>query len=356
MLATVIAAAALVAPVSARQHHQFSFRPLASGLEGLTSIASTSAEPGRFYATTKRGRVLIFKHGRRLGVFLNIEDEVQSAAAEQGLLSLAFHPNYRRNHRFYVDYTDFRGDTRVVEFRSRNGRAIRSSARLLLFVKQPEANHNGGELQFDRNGLLYVGMGDGGEPGDPNNRAQSMSDRLGKILRLDPLRSGAGWQVAGLGLRNPWRFSFDRKNGDLYIADVGTDRWEEIDYRSRAQVSTLANYGWRLFEGPDPRFPDSTRGPGELLTPIHAYNHESGNCTIIGGYVYRGKAVPAARGRYFFGDYCSGSVWSLRVRDGRAADVRSEGFHVPGLTSFGEDARGELYLATDTGRILQLKK
>jgi hypothetical protein len=184
-------------------------------LEGLTSIASTSAEPGRFYATTKRGRVLIFVNGKLRGVFLNIEDRVQSAASEQGLLSIAFHPNYRRNHRFYVDYTDFRGDTRVIEFRSRNGRAIKSSGRRLLFVKQPEANHNGGELQFDRNGLLYVGMGDGGEPGDPNNRAQSMSDRLGKILRLDPLRRGAAWQVAGLGLRNPWRFSFDRANGDL---------------------------------------------------------------------------------------------------------------------------------------------
>jgi glucose/arabinose dehydrogenase len=356
MVTTLLAAAALVVPGSTAQE-QLSLRPFASDLEALTALASTPAEPTRLYAVAKSGYIFSFVNGRRRGIFLNIVDRVGSSATEQGLLSVAFHPNYRRNHRFYVDYTDVSGNTRVVEFRSRNGRGVKATARQLLFVRQPAPNHNGGELQFDKNGLLYVGMGDGGEPGDPNNRAQTMSDRLGKVLRIDPLKRGARWQVVGLGLRNPWRFSFDRANGDLFIADVGTDLWEEVDYRPRAKISTLANYGWHLFEGPDPRFPDSPRGPGELVAPVHAYNHDDAACSIIGGYVYRGHRVPAAVGRYFFGDYCSGKVWSLRIRDGQAVDVRTEPFRrVRGLTSFGEDAAGELYLATDTGRIFKLAR
>jgi glucose/arabinose dehydrogenase len=355
MIATLLAATALVAPTSASAP-ALSLQTVASGLEALTSIASTKAEPNRLYATTKRGRILYFVHGKLGGVFLNLENRIQSAGTEQGLLSVAFHPNYRRNKRFYVDYIDYKGDTRVVEFRSKNGRGLVKTARQLLFVGQPAPNHNGGDLQFDSSGSLYVGMGDGGDPGDPDNRAQNINDRLGKILRTKPLRAPATWEVAGLGLRNPWRFSFDRANGDLYVADVGTDRWEEVNYRAHAQVATLANYGWHLFEGPDPRFPDSARGPGELVDPAYAYNHDGGNCTIIGGYVYRGHAVPSARGRYFFGDYCSGNVWSLRVTDGRAVDVRREAFKLPGLTTFGEDAAGELYLANEYGRIARLKK
>jgi glucose/arabinose dehydrogenase len=355
MIATLLAATALVAPTAASAP-ALSLHPVASGLEALTSLASTPAEPNRLYATTKRGRILYFVHGKYRGVFLNLENRIQSAGTEQGLLSVAFHPNYRRNKRFYVDYIDYKGDTRVVEFRSKNGRGLVKTARQLLFVGQPAPNHNGGDLQFDASGSLYVGMGDGGNPGDPDNRAQNMSDRLGKILRTNPLRASASWDVAGLGLRNPWRFSFDRANGDLYVADVGTDRWEEVNYRAHAQIRTLANYGWHLFEGPDPRFPDSTRGPGELVEPAYAYNHDGGNCTVIGGYVYRGHAVPSARGRYFFGDYCSGNVWSLRITQGRAVDVRREAFRLPGLTTFGEDAAGELYLANEHGQIVRLKK
>jgi glucose/arabinose dehydrogenase len=357
MIAGIVASIALLAP-SAVSQQELAVRPFFVGTKPLTSIASTPAEPHTLYATTKEGEILRFTNGKFRGVFLNLQDRVRSndsPDSEQGLLSLAFHPDYRRNHRFYVNYIDYNGDTRVVEFRSRNFRGVKSTARRLLYVDQPQPNHNGGDLQFDRNGLLYVGMGDGGEPGDPNNRAQSIGDRLGKILRIDPLSPGSDWTPVGLGLRNPWRFSFDRQNGDLYIADVGTDRWEEIDYRPSAVVGTLANYGWRLFEGPDPRFPDSPRGPGELVTPVHAYNHDGGNCTIIGGYVYRGHAVPAARGRYFFGDFCTGVVWSLRISDGRAADLRRETFRAPYLTSFGEDSSGELYLATHTGRILKLR-
>src|SRR5437764_5147006 len=219
MLAALLAAATAFAPASDQQQ-QLSVRPFAQGLPALTAVASTPAEPRRLYAVEQSGRIVYFVSGRLRGTFIDLRSRITSGG-EQGLLSLAFHPNYKRNHRFYVDYTDTHGNTRVMEFRSRNGRGIASSARQLLFVRQPYVNHNGGELQFDRKGLLYVGMGDGGSEGDPQNRAQNPSERLGKLLRIKPLLKGAHWQTVALGLRNPWRFSFDRANGDLYIGDVG---------------------------------------------------------------------------------------------------------------------------------------
>ena len=352
MLAEVLAAAALVLP-GAQAQQELSVRPYASGLPALTAISSTPAEPRRLYAVEQVGRIRYFVNGKLRGTFLDIRDRVGSGGGEQGLLSLAFHLKYARNHRFYVNYTDKSGHTRVVEFRSRNGRGVKSTARQLLFVPQPFSNHNGGQLQFDSSGRLYVGMGDGGSAGDPGNRAQNMNERLGKLLRIDPLRRGARWQIVGLGLRNPWRFSFDRANGDLYIGDVGQGNWEEIDYRPRAQISSLANYGWKAFEG-RARYSNTALGPGQLVAPVEVYSHAESNCSVTGGYVYRGRAVTAAAGRYFFGDYCSGIVWSLRVQDGRATDVRREPFTVSTLTSFGEDAAGELYFATANGRIFKL--
>jgi glucose/arabinose dehydrogenase len=351
MIAPLLAAASLLVP-AAPERQQLTAQPFASGLSALTGTSSTPAEPRRLYAVEQVGRIRYFVNGRLGGTFLDIRSRVLSGG-EQGLLSLAFHPAYKRNHRFYVNYTDRNGDTRVVEFRSRNGRAITSSARQLLFVDQPFANHNGGQLQFDRGGLLYVGMGDGGSGGDPGNRAQRMNERLGKLLRINPLRRGARWQIIGLGLRNPWRFSFDRANGDLYIGDVGQGDWEEIDYRPRAQIGRLANYGWKRFEG-DARFSNTALGPGQLVAPVHVYANGGSDCSVTGGYVYRGRSVASAVGRYFFGDYCSGTVWSLRIEGGRAVEVRREAFRAASLTSFGEDAAGELYLATGDGRILKL--
>ena len=351
MLAQVLAAAALVLP-AAQAQQELSVRPFAQGLSALTAIASTPAEPRRLYAVEQVGRIRYFVNGKLRGTFLDIRDRVLSGG-EQGLLSVAFHPGYARNHRFYVNYTDKSGNTRVVEFRSRNGRGVKSTARQLLFVRQPYANHNGGELQFDSGGQLYVGMGDGGAAGDPGNRAQNMNERLGKLMRIDPLRRGARWQIVGLGLRNPWRFSFDRANGDLYIGDVGQNLWEEIDYRPSSEISTLANYGWRAFEGRS-RFSSTALGPGQLVAPVYVYSHADSNCSVTGGYVYRGRTVTEASGRYFFGDYCSGIVWSLRIQDGRAVDVRREPFHVSSLTTFGEDVAGELYFGTGNGQIFKL--
>jgi glucose/arabinose dehydrogenase len=347
MLTAILAAVALVP-----NQQQLSVVPVARGLGPLTAIASTPAEPRRLYAVEQSGRIRYLVNGRVRGTFLDIRDRVVSGG-EQGLLSVAFHPQYKKNHRFYVDYTDRNGDTRVVEFRSRGGIAVKSSARQLLFVDQPYANHNGGELQFDRNGLLYVGMGDGGSAGDPGNRAQNPRDRLGKLLRINPLAKGASWQMVALGLRNPWRFTFDRANGDLYIADVGQGNWEEIDYRPRSLISTLANYGWRTFEG-RARFSNTELGPGQLVAPVYVYSHANDNCSVTGGYVYRGSAVRSAIGRYFFGDYCSGMVWSLRIVDGHATDVRREPFSVNSLTTFGEGVGGELYMGSGDGLILRL--
>jgi glucose/arabinose dehydrogenase len=352
MLASFLAAAAIVAAPASAQPAQLSLQPYASGLSALTTVTSTRAEPRRLYAVEQVGRIRYLVNGRVAGTFIDLRDRLTSGG-EQGLLGLAFHPNYARNHRFYVNYTDRNGNTNVVEFRSRNGRGVKSTARRLLLVRQPFANHNGGELQFDRSGLLYVGMGDGGSAGDPGNRAQNPNERLGKLLRINPLRRGAKWQMVGLGLRNPWRFSFDRATGDLYIGDVGQGNWEEIDFRARSLLGRLANYGWKAFEGRT-RYTNTPLGPGQLVEPVNVFSHADNNCSVTGGFVYRGRSVAAAVGRYFFGDYCSGIVWSLRMANGQATDVRRESFRVGSLTSFGEDTAGELYFATGDGRIFRL--
>ena len=353
MLGPVLAAAVALAVPSAAARQQLSIQPYVRGLSALTAIASTPAEPQRLYAVEQVGRIKFIVNGRVAGTFLDIRDRVLSGG-EQGLLSVAFSPGYARNHRFYVNYTDKQGNTRVVEFRSRNGVGVKSSGRQLLFVRQPYPNHNGGELEFDRNGFLYVGMGDGGSGGDPGNRAQRMNERLGKLLRIKPLQRRAKWKIVALGLRNPWRFSFDRANGDLYIADVGQNAWEEIDYRPRALIGRLTNYGWRVYEGRARYSTTTGLGPGQLVAPVYVYSHAGGNCSVSGGYVYRGTAVPAAVGRYFFGDYCSGDIWSLRIQGGRAVEVRQEPFHAGALTTFGEDNAGELYLGTGGGDIFKL--
>jgi glucose/arabinose dehydrogenase len=345
MIAALLAAAAMAAPAA-------TFQPYASGFTSPTYIASTPAEPKRLYVVEQPGRIRYLVNGRTPRTFLDIRDRVLSGG-ERGLLSVAFSPGYARNHRFYVDYTDRRGDTRVVEFRSRNGKAIRSSARQLLFVRQPYANHNGGQLEFGPNGLLYVGMGDGGAAGDPGGRAQNLSERLGKLLRIDPLHRGAAWQTVAYGLRNPWRFSFDRKNGDLYVGDVGQSAWEEIDYLAAGQVGTLANFGWNVYEGRARYRGGTPNDRGELVFPVSVYDHGQG-CSVTGGYVYRGSTVPSADGRYFFGDWCSGTVWSLRVEGGNAVDLRREAGQIGRLTSFGEGAAGELYAVSGAGRIYRL--
>jgi glucose/arabinose dehydrogenase len=356
VIAELLAAVALFVP-AAPGSSSYRLEPVVQGLEAPVYASSAPGEPDRVYVVEQPGRIRIVENGRVTGTFLDITEQVRSGG-EQGLLSVAFSPGYAQNHRFYVDYTDTNGDTRVVELRSDGARAVPSSARLLLRVKQPYSNHNGGQLQFDRNGLLYVGMGDGGSAGDPQDRAQNLAVRLGKLLRTNPLRSPVRWQIVGYGLRNPWRFSFDRTTGNLWIADVGQGSVEEIDFRTRAQVGSLANYGWNRYEGRavyDSSNPLVSRGP--LVFPVWQYSHAGGACSVTGGYVYRGSAVPDALGRYFFGDYCSGAIWSFAAGPrGRASAVRREPFTVRSLSSFGEGGDGELYATSLDGTLYRLTR
>ena len=328
-------------------------RPYASGFRNPTFVGTAAGQPDRLYVVEQAGTIRYVEGQRIAGTLLDIRARVGSGG-ERGLLSVAFSPHYARDQRFYVNYTDREGDTRVVQFRSENGRAVLASARQLLFVDQPYPNHNGGQLQFGPDGLLYVGMGDGGAGGDPGNRAQNLREQLGKLLRIDPSKRGARWQPIGYGLRNPWRFSFDRANGDLYIADVGQQALEEIDFRAHNQIDTLANYGWRIYEGRTRYAAGTPAGAGELVSPISVYSHKQG-CSVTGGYVYRGRTAPAAFGRYFFGDFCSGTIWSLRVENGRAVGLRKESARIGQLSSFGEGADGTLYaVSAGSGRLFRL--
>ncbi|MGH3058395.1 MAG: PQQ-dependent sugar dehydrogenase [Gaiellaceae bacterium] len=323
-----------------------------SGLDAPVHAAAAPGERGRLYVVEQPGRIRVLEGDRVLAEpFLDITDEVQSGG-ERGLLSVAFHPDYEENGLFYVNYTNNAGDTRVVEYRAEEGTAAARS-RPLLAVDQPYANHNGGQLAFGPDGLLYVGMGDGGSGGDPENRAQDLGSRLGKLLRLDVDDPGAEWELVAYGLRNPWRFTFDRLTGDLWIGDVGQEELEEIDFVAAPQVGELLNFGWDAYEG-SAVFEDKEPSPGgRLVAPIGEYTHEFG-CSITGGFVYRGSDVEReARGRYFYGDYCTGRIWSLARWQGEVTR-RGYQFRVAQLSSFAEDADGELYLVSQGGTIYRL--
>jgi glucose/arabinose dehydrogenase len=338
-------AATHAAPATA-QRGALSIRPFASGFESPVHVTAPRSEPGRLYVVEQGGTIRVVENGRtRAEPFLDIRSIVR-AGGEQGLLSVAFHPSYATNRRFYVNYTDRDGHTNVVEYRSNGTRALPGTARRLLFVRQPYANHNGGQIVFGPDGRLYVGMGDGGAGGDPENRAQSMSTLLGKLVSINVATRGV--RIDALGLRNPWRFSFDRLTGDLWIGDVGQNAWEEVDFLPRRSPG-LENYGWDAYEG-RARFEAKPIARGRLVGPVAVYGRGDG-CSITGGFVSRGS-VAAARGRYFYGDYCSGTVWS--IKRGSRPLVRREPFRVENLTSFGEDARGELYLVSHRGTIYRL--
>jgi glucose/arabinose dehydrogenase len=332
-----------------------------------------TAPPGdrkRVFVVGQDGQIWVLVNGKRAKrPFLDISGLITSGG-EQGLLSMAFAPDYARSGRFYVDYTDRNGNTRVQELkRSRRSpnRADRSSRRQVLFVDQPFANHNGGLLLFGPDRLLYIGMGDGGDAGDPFNNAQRLDTLLGKILRIDPRRSGsraystprsnpfvgrAGRdEIYAYGLRNPWRFSFDRANGDLYIGDVGQDRREEIDYAQRG-AARGRNYGWSCFEGTR-RYDDSRNCPG-AVAPVLDYGRSSGECSVTGGVVVRDPRLPALTGRYLYGDFCRGQVRSMRIAGGQATGDASLSLTVPSLSSFGEDARGRVYLTSLNGPVFRL--
>jgi len=327
---------------------------VATGLRSPVAATGAPGEGGRLYIVEQAGRIRVLEKGKLLDEpFLDITSEVDSGG-EQGLLSVAFHPSYLSNGLFYVNYTDTNGDTRVVEYRyPGDGEPVR--VRELLYVMQPYANHNGGQLAFGPDGLLYVGMGDGGGSGDPDDNAQDLSDRLGKLLRLDVDQPSTEWEMAGYGLRNPWRFSFDRITGDLWIGDVGQNTMEEIDFVSAPDLGGLYNFGWNVYEG-SAIFEDKPLTPGgTLVEPLTEYEHDLG-CSVTGGYVYRGEKLRReAWGRYFYGDYCSGRIWSLARSEGEVTR-RGHPFRVEGLTSFGEDSDGELFALSRDGSVYQFVK
>ncbi|HTQ78501.1 MAG TPA: PQQ-dependent sugar dehydrogenase [Thermoanaerobaculia bacterium] len=349
--------------------------PVLSGLDPVTSI--TNLGDSRLFLTLLPGRMVIVLNGQVVSPpFLDIHDRV-SCCGEQGLLSAAFHPRFAENGYFFVDYTDVNGDTVIARYHvtlDAPNFAAASTEQILLHIPQPYANHNGGQLQFGPDGYLYIGMGDGGSAGDPACRAQSGDNLLGKLLRIDvdvltppfygippsnpfhgsPFPAEA-WAV---GLRNPWRFSFDRQTGDLYIADVGQSNREEIDFQPAGSAGGQ-NYGWKVMEGntcySTQACPSTTPpcGSPAYTRPVLDYGHQEGECAVIGGYVYRGSAVPGLAGAYVFGDLCTGRLWSL-ARVGGQWQARDVPGQVPSLNTFGEDNRGEIYLATGDGKLFRL--
>lgn len=334
---------------------------------GLAAPVFLTAPPGdpRLFVVEQPGRIRIIRDGQLLPTpFLDLTERVESGG-ERGLFSVAFHPRYAANGFFYVDYTDVNGDTRVERFRvgADPDRADPASGKLILRVPQPFSNHNGGLVAFAPDGKLFIAMGDGGSGGDPRGHGQNRGTLLGALLRIDvdagdpyaiPADNpfvgtpGARPEVWATGLRNPWRFAFDREAGLLYIADVGQAAWEEIDVAPDGAGGL--NYGWNVMEGAH-CFAASNCDRSGLDLPVLEYSHDEG-CSVTGGYVYRGQAVPAVRGHYFYADFCRGWVRSFRLSNGEAVETREWPFgDIGNVLSFGEDAVGELYVLSGNGNV-----
>lgn len=353
VLAAVLSGAIAVGSSLAASPSSLRVVRIAGGLERPVYATQAPGEPQRIYVLEQPGRIRVVQNGKlRPAPFLDVRSLVESGGNEQGLLGLAFSPGYARDGTFYVNYSARpSGDTVVARYRARNGRVVAGSARTILRVEQPYSNHNGGNLVFGPDGRLWVGLGDGGSGGDPENRAQNMGTLLGKLVRLDVRRTRPEPEIVALGLRNPWRYSFDRRTGVLWIGDVGQNAYEEIDRLPRPLTAGLVNFGWDVYEA-NARFEDKALGPGRLVRPVAQYGRDSG-CSVTGGYVYRGPSIPRISGRYVFGDYCSGNVWTLSAGGG---GMRRESVRVPALTSFGEGLRGELYAVSHEGAIYRFAR
>lgn len=347
---------------------QLTLLEVATGLQQPVYLTAPP-DDSRLFIVEQPGRIRIVKDGQLLSQpFLDI-DSIVSSGGERGLLGLAFHPSYAGNGFFYVNYTDNSGDTRVVRYtRSANpDLADPASASVVLAVDQPFGNHNGGQVLFGPDGMLYIPLGDGGSGGDPQNNAQTLTTLLGKLLRIDvnsgspyaippdnPFagQQGARPEIWAFGLRNPWRTSFDRGSNLYYIADVGQNREEEVNAVDRTLAGV--NYGWRIMEGSGCYNSTDCDRTG-LTLPVHTYSTSGGNCAVTGGYVYRGAAIPEIAGHYFFTDHCTGGLRSLRVENLTAQDVRQWDVGSTGnVSSFGEDASGELYIVGHGGTVWRI--
>ncbi|MEO8192452.1 MAG: PQQ-dependent sugar dehydrogenase [Gemmatimonadales bacterium] len=338
--------------------------------EKFRSPVYLTSPPGdaRLFVVEQAGRIRVVKNGSVLSqAFLDIAERVKSGG-EQGLLSMAFHPDYRSNGFFFVNFTDRKGVTRVERFKvsSNADVADEASSKLILGIDQPYSNHNGGLVMFGPDRMLYIGMGDGGSGGDPHRNGQNPQALLGKILRInvsraDPYTIPVGNPYAdgsrgkpeiwAIGARNPWRFAFDRVAGLLYIADVGQNEIEEIHIEPSGKPGL--NYGWNIMEG------DRCYGRREcsregLQIPQVTYNHAGSACSITGGFVYRGRRIPAITGHYFYSDYCAGWLRSFRYQNGSVTDRREWKTDDLGhVVSFGEDSSGEMYIISENGRIFR---
>jgi glucose/arabinose dehydrogenase len=347
-------------------------RLVASGLSHPLDLQSAPGDRERLYVVEQAGRIRVMRSGQLQSTpFLDLSGRI-SSGGERGLLGLAFHPQFATNRRFFVNYTDPAGDTHVSEFRATTAdQADPASERVLLVVPQPFANHNGGGLAFARDGTLFIGLGDGGSGGDPLGNGQNLGTPLGKMLRID-VDSGTPYaipsgnpfvgtpdalpEIWAYGLRNPYRFSFDRSTGDLYIGDVGQNRVEEIDVHASGQPGG-ENYGWNITEGSQCYRPANGCNRAGITFPVYEYGHDQG-CAVTGGVVYRGCRMPDLAGTYFFGDYCSGFVRSFRVANGQATEVRDWTSGLSGIdsvTSFGTDADGEVYVVDYDGEVYRLE-
>jgi glucose/arabinose dehydrogenase len=326
----------------------------------------------RLMVVEQGGTIRVLRGGKRLArPFLDIRSRIVSGG-EQGLLSMAFAPDYAKSHRFWVYFTNRNGDEEIDQFRAASrDRAAASTAKRVLVQADSESNHNGGQLQVGRDGYLYAGLGDGGGANDQHGsfgNGQRLSTLLGKIIRIAPKagggyrvprgnpfagRAGARGEIYSYGLRNPWRFSFDRRTGDIVIADVGQDQVEEIDYRKRGTASGV-NFGWRPWEGRRRNFNEPA--PGAVFPQV-TKSHSDGWCSITGGYVVRDRALGSLYGRYVYGDFCKGQLRSVKLSQAKATGDRALGVRtVNSLSSFGEDARGRVYAASLEGPVYRLAR
>lgn len=339
---------------------------------GLNSPVYLASPPGdaRLFVVEQQGRIRIIENGQALATpFLDIVSRVGSGG-ERGMLSVAFHPQYAANGLFYVYFTGTGGEIRIERFtRTNANQANAASAKVILTVDHPRTNHNGGLAMFGPDGLLYLGLGDGGGGGDPDRNGQNQTTLLGKLLRInvdsgDPYsipsgnpfagRSDARQEIWAMGLRNPWRYAFDRSTGRLYIADVGQDATEEVNVVTATRAGV--NYGWNVLEGSS-CYNAATCSKSGLEIPLLEYSHASNQCSVTGGFVYRGAAMPEIAGMYFYADYCAGWVKSFTYDNGAASNQRDWNLgNVGFITSFGEDASGELYLTTANGRVYKFVK
>ncbi|HEX6573467.1 MAG TPA: PQQ-dependent sugar dehydrogenase [Gemmatimonadaceae bacterium] len=337
---------------------------------GLNNPVYVAAPPGdsRLFVVEQPGRIRVIENGSLLATpFLDITSRV-SSGGERGLLSVAFHPQYSTNGFFYVYFTGTSGEIRVERFTvsSNRNQANAASAKVILTIQHPRSNHNGGLATFGPDGMLYLGTGDGGGGGDPDLNGQNQNTLLGKILRIDvnsgdpysipsgnPLagRTDARGEIWAIGLRNPWRYAFDPSSGNLYVADVGQDVTEEVNVVAANRAGV--NYGWNVTEGSN-CYQSSSCNKANFQLPVLEYNHDAGQCSITGGFVYRGSAIPELAGTYFYADYCAGWVRSFKYDSG-ATDRRQWELGLPEfITSFGVDNSGELYLASANGKVYKL--